>query len=76
MTDPAGAMQRPEIGAILKASKNAISRSLNVALMTNFMIVLGGVSYALDRLGIYRARKARQVRFEAGAYTRSLFSST
>jgi hypothetical protein len=65
LTDPAGAMQRPEIGAILKASKDAITRSLNVALMTNFMILMGGVSYALDRLGIYRARKARQVRFEA-----------
>jgi len=48
----------------------------NFAYNLNLRRYIGGLCFALDRLGLYRTRKAKQLRFEAGADTRPLLSST
>ena len=62
--DPAGTLEKPEFQAILKAIKGVLVKTLNVTLMSKFMLVIGYFWYLMDRLGLYRRKKAKQVRFE------------
>ena len=63
--DPAGAVQKPEVGQILAKSKGAIMKMLMTCGMTYAMTVVGVFFYWMDRLGIYRKKKKRKAKFES-----------
>jgi len=48
----------------------------NFAFNFNVRRYIGGLCFVLDRLGLYRTRKATQLRFEVWAYTRPHLGST
>ena len=58
------ALQKPEIGKILKASTGALKKLIMVTLMQKTMIFFALISYWLDRLGIWKKKRAREKRFE------------
>ena len=64
LSDPAGALQKPEIGKILKASTAAIKKMLMVGMMQNVMFFFAIIFYWLDRLGIYKKNREKDTRFE------------
>ena len=62
LQDPAGALEKPEVGKLIKAAKAPITKMIMVLLGTHAMTIIALPSLILDFLGIRKRKKARALR--------------
>ena len=62
--DPIGVFRKPEIAAIIARFAAAAKKTIMVTLMQQAMTFVAAFMWGLDKLGIYKKKKARERRFQ------------